>query len=170
MDNATETIKECEMFYATAQLYAFKTGGENGREACLQKLFQTINLSLKQNLSAEEKNLYAKTVDAIWDCYDSNLSTQADPKRLLYNKYKKIELFTGLKVAYLMHAPGPVSQPAIEAKIYKRVSDSKPDLAILTTDAKVKQSMRTLDLAVLLQGNKFKLLVFPLLLSQMLNL
>jgi hypothetical protein len=145
LDNAAETIEECEMFYAAVQLYASKTAGKAGVATRLKNVLQAINLSLKKNLTAAEKKLYAEMVDAIWDCYDTNLSTQADPGRLLYNKYKKLNCVQA-KVAYLVHSPGSIEQQAIETKIYKVSIDSNPDIAILTETMPVKRPIKTLDL------------------------
>lgn len=80
-----------------------------------------------------ERTLYQSTVDAIWDCYETYLSKQADPARALFKKYLDSAELTS-HTGYFLHQAGPITQPAIEAKIHKIAkSDVDPDLAILTT-------------------------------------
>lgn len=143
LDDAAETIRECEMFYSAMRLYAVKTAKNNESENRMDELLNIVNLSLKKNLTATEKILYAKTVDAIWDCYDTNLSIKADPKQLLFGKYKKL-VSLQTKTAYLLHSPGSLTQPALQAKIYK--VSTTPDLAILTIQSSYKQTVSALDL------------------------
>ncbi len=145
LDEAAEAIEECQMFYAAMQLYACETTVDNNVEPRLKELLNTVNLGLKKDPSPQEKNAYTQTVDTIWDYYDNNLSPQADPWRRAYNKYKTL---AGLQVktAYLLHAPGPVTQPPVEVTVYKASTHCKPDLAILTAKPADRRSIDTLDL------------------------
>jgi S1-C subfamily serine protease len=124
--------KECELFFSATRLYAEQTSGGKDVDSRYAELLQTINLATKKDMNMAERTLYQSTVDGIWDTYDTYLSATADPGRLLFQK------FAGLagverQVSYFLHAPGPVSQNALEAKIYKAAKGaSDPDIAILT--------------------------------------
>jgi Trypsin-like peptidase domain len=163
---ATETVEECEMFYAAMQLYASDTTIDNNTDKRMKELLNIVNLSLKENLNAEEKTRYEQTVDTIWDYYDNNLSPQADPWRRAYNQYKKV---AGLQVltAYLLHAPGPMTQPPVEATIYKRAPNHNVDLAILTTGSIVEVKALDLDPISPRPGQEIQAAGYPIISQQM---
>lgn len=128
---------ECELFFAATRLYAEQTGVGKDVDARYAELLQTINLANKKDLNMAERTLYQSTADSIWETYDTYLSATADPGRILFHKYAGL---AGVErqVSYFLHAPGPVSQNALEAKIYKAAkSASDPDLAILTAQTPV---------------------------------
>jgi S1-C subfamily serine protease len=132
VESGKDVASECERFYAALRLYAEQTGGHDA-DARYTELLQTVNLSAKKDLSLAERTLYQTTVDAIWDCYETYLSDRVDPARALFRKYLAA---AGVQpsVSYFLHRPGPVTQPAIEAQLYKSAkSDAEPDLAILAT-------------------------------------
>jgi len=127
LDNARQIKEECEMFYTASMFYAksYMAGAQN-----FQQLLDVINLANKRQRSPAEIKLYKDTINAIWDCYDNNLSEHADPGRLLFNKYKKLVSIEA-QPSYFLHAEGPITQPPIEAKVYKVGKTKEPDLAIL---------------------------------------
>lgn len=127
LDNAKQIKEECEMFYTASMFYAKNhiAGAQN-----FHQLLDIVNLANKKQRSALETKLYKDTIDGIWDCYDNKLSQSADPLRLLYNKYKKLTSIEA-QSSYFLHATGPLTQPAIEAKVYKASESREPDLAIL---------------------------------------
>jgi S1-C subfamily serine protease len=131
VDSAGEIVKECERFYAAMRLYAEQSGGGNAYQRYKQ-LLQIVNLANKgKDLAGDEKTLYQNTVDAIWDAYDRYLDIRADPGRVLFGKYAA-EAGVQSELGYFLHAPGPVSQAALKAKIYKVAQhESDPDVAIL---------------------------------------
>jgi len=133
IESGADVAGECERFYAALRLYAEQTAGIGNADTRYAELMQSVNLSAKRDLALAERNLYQTTVDGIWDCYETYLSARADPARALFKKYLSA---AGVQpsVSYFLHRPGPVSQPAIEAKLYKTAkSDAEPDLAILAT-------------------------------------
>ena len=133
VESAGDVAGECERFFAGLRLYAEQTA-QHDADARYAELLQTVNLSAKKDLTLAERTLYQTTVDAIWDCYETYLSERADPARALFKKYLNA---AGVQpsVSYFLHRPGPVTQPAIEAQLYKSAkSDGEPDLAILATN------------------------------------
>jgi trypsin-like peptidase len=128
--------QEAARFFAALRLYAEQSANGGSVDAQYEQLLQIVNLSLRKDISAAERALYGSTVDAIWDTYDSYLSEKADPGRALFQKYAaqdKIESHVG----YYIHPTGPITQAALEAKIYKAArSNGDPDLAILTVHGK----------------------------------
>ncbi|MBI4532787.1 MAG: trypsin-like peptidase domain-containing protein [Candidatus Melainabacteria bacterium] len=132
VDSADELIKECERFFAAIRLYAEQTSSERDTSRRCHELMSIVNLATRKDMSPTERTLYQTTVDAIWDTYETYLSVKADPLRILFQKYLAQ---AGLKpqVAYFLHAPGPVTQPATEAQLYRVARlEGEPDLAILT--------------------------------------
>lgn len=137
IESGMDVGRECERFYAALRLYAEQTSGGQDAERRYQELLQTVNLSLKKDLTTAERTLYQTTIDAIWDCYETYLSVRADPARTLFNKYLNL-VGVQIQVSYFLHRPGPVTQPAIEAKLYKSAkSNNEPDLAILSAPASI---------------------------------
>ncbi len=133
LESGIDIAKEGERFFAAARLYAEQTASGRDVETRYAEVMQTVNLASKKDLSEGEKTVYQTTADAIWDCYESYLSLRADPGRALFNRYSAgVGMQT--EVSYFLHAPGPVSQAALEAKLFKVAkSEADPDLAILTT-------------------------------------
>jgi hypothetical protein len=128
---STEIILECERFFAATKMYAEQKGNGNP-DAKYKELLQIINLSTKKPLVGAERQLYETTIDAIWETYDNFLSKRADPGRVMFTKYST-QAPVEHQISYFLHAPGPISQKALEPQIYKVAhSDSEPDLAILT--------------------------------------
>jgi S1-C subfamily serine protease len=131
VESAQEFIRECERFYSALRLYAEQTSNNNNVDTRYHELLQIVNLAAKRDLNTAEKATYQTTADAIWDTYEMYLSGKADPARVVFQKYKTLAGVSA-DVGYFLHAPGPVTQPAIEAKTYKVAKlDSDPDLAIL---------------------------------------
>lgn len=130
LDDADGIQKECQRFFAAMRLHAEQTGNGNP-EARYKQLLQTVNLSIKKDLTPSERATYQSTVDAIWDTYENNLSMLKDPTRASFNKYAKQSEIEG-QVGYFLHPSGPTSQPPLEAKLYKASKENEPDLAILT--------------------------------------
>jgi hypothetical protein len=139
LDNARQIKEECEMFYTASIFYAknYMNGAKN-----FEHLLDIINLANKKERTSAETKLYKDTINAIWDCYDNNLCARVDPARLLFNKYKKL-VSIAARASYFLHADGPVTQAPIEAKAYKIVKSSEPDLAILVAvvPAKIKNQL-----------------------------
>ena len=126
--------KECERFFAALSLYAEQTAAGANYESRYKNLLDTINLATKKDLTVAERTLYQSTGDAVWDCYDTFLSVKADPGRALFQKYLD-SVGIRSESSYFLHKPGPIKQPAIEARLYKIAKkDTDPDLAILTID------------------------------------
>lgn len=133
-ESEAQITEECERFYAALHLYAEQTSAGVSYERRLANLLATINLANKKDLTIAERTLYQSTGDAVWDCYDTFLSVKADPSRAQFQKYSDAVAIQS-EVSYFLHKPGPIKQPAIEAKLYKIAKrDSDPDLAILTID------------------------------------
>jgi len=134
VEASDELAKECERFYAGMHLYAEQTTAPGTPvENRFKQLVQIANLSVKKdNLDNNERALYQRTVDAIWDTYGNYLSKRADPGRLLFEKYRKMSEIDS-QFGYFLHAPGAATQKALEAKILKvGHADTEPDLAILS--------------------------------------
>ncbi len=128
---------ECTRFYAAMHLYAEQTGDGNadGRFKQVQQIVDLrnkINARNKTDMTPAERTLYLSTCDAIWDTYDKYLSQKADPQRALFNKYSKMTEIQS-DIGYFIHTPGPVTQPALQAKLYKVPRpESGADIAILS--------------------------------------
>lgn len=133
-DSGEELIKECERFYAAARLLAEQTAGSGGIDRRFQELLAILNFSVKKDMNAAERNLYQTTADAVWDTYDTYLSVKADPARLLFGKYLST-VGVDPEIGYFLHPPGPVTQAALTAHLYKpSQSDNAIDLSILTVN------------------------------------
>ncbi|HEY9715669.1 MAG TPA: serine protease, partial [Chroococcales cyanobacterium] len=136
VDSGESLVKECQRFYAGMRLYAEQTG-EQDPEGRYKEVMQIINLCLKKNMSTSERTTYQSTADGIWNTYDTYLSMKADPARVLFNRYLKA---AGVEdqIGYFLHAPGPATEAALPAVLYKvaRAVDD-PDIAIMTTTGSV---------------------------------
>lgn len=132
VDSAEELIKESERFFAGIRLYAEQTSGAGDTNRRAQEIMNIVNLATRKDMSPAQRTLYQTTADAIWDTYETYLSVKADPSRILFQKYLA-QVGLRPQVAYFLHAPGPVTQPATEAQLYKVARlEGEPDLAILT--------------------------------------
>jgi len=158
IDNAEGITKECQRFFAAMKLYAEQSGNGNP-DARYKQLLAIVNLGTKP-MDTAERAQYQATVDAIWDTYENNLSLHADPARVLFNKYSKANEVQSQQ-GYFLHAPGPVTQQPLEAKIYKIAkTDSEPDLAILSVaDAHV--APLELDNAAASEGQEIQVIGYP---------
>jgi S1-C subfamily serine protease len=135
IESGLEIAKEAQRFFAAMRLYSEQSARDGDTSARYEQLVQTVNLSLK-DLTNEERANYDSTVDGIWDTYENYLSLKADPKRTQFEKYLAIDKLEA-PVGYFVHQAGPVSQPALEAKVYKAAkSDGGPDLAVLVVHGK----------------------------------
>lgn len=160
VDSGDQIIKECQRFFAAMRLYAEQTATGMDVEKRYRELQSIINLSARGNLTTSEKALYSATADAVWDTYETYLSVKADPSRLLFQKYAS---HAGVEpeVAYFLHGPGPVSQPAIEAQLYKVArADGDPDLAVLTAAGSPMTPME-LDPVAPTEGQEIQVIGYP---------
>ncbi len=130
-DNCGPVAAECARFFAAARLHAEQTAFLKDHETRFNELIQTINLSIKPNLQGGEKSHYQNTVDAIWECYEKNLSLRADPSRQKFLKYAQMARIDPI-IGYFLHPAGPATIAAIEATLYKEGRENDPDIAILS--------------------------------------
>jgi len=137
IESGLDIAQEAQRFFAAMRLCAEQ--GAHGSEEVdsrYEQLVQIVNLSLKKDLNNEERTIYGTTIDAIWDAYASYLSPKADPSRALFGKYMAMDKLES-SVGYFVHQAGPVTQPALEAKVYKTAkADGGPDLAVLSVKGK----------------------------------
>ena len=128
-----ELIKECQRFYAAMRLAAEKTATNGNVDGRFKELLAIVNLSMKKDMNANEKSVYVSTIDGIWDVYEAYLSLRADPGRIMFQKYLSL-VGVDCELGYFLHKVGPVTEPAIQAVVYKTAkSDKEPDLSILTS-------------------------------------
>jgi V8-like Glu-specific endopeptidase len=134
LNNAKQIEDECVMFYAACMFYVQNRMPEKDFIA----LLDIINLVNKKGKSTKEIQLYKNTVNAIWDCYDTNLSETVDPKGVQFKKYKNLAPIT-VQIGYFLHIAGTNRQEKmIKASAGYRASDFKDiDLAILLADIPV---------------------------------
>lgn len=161
IDSAEGLSKECERFFAAMSLHAQQTAGFQDPEKRFRELLQIVNLSQKKDLNLAEKITYQSTVDAIWDAYESHLSLRADPHRIQFNKYLAA---AGLSVetGYFLHPAGSVSQPALQAQLFKAAkTDSEPDLAVLWV-ANPELSKLELESEEPSEGQEIQVIGYPL--------
>lgn len=143
-ESAEPIISECQKFFAAAILYAEQTSPLNADDK-LENILAIINDTTKNSKERTSAKIaaYRQLVDSIWNAYESQLSIKADPQRSLYNKYltkANLEFSTG----YFLHCAGPVSNPSIEATLYRVGREGvDPDLAILKVESK-QDSLKTL--------------------------
>ncbi len=130
-DNCGPVAAECARFFAATRLYAEQSAFLKDHEARFNELIQTINLSIKPNLQGGEKAHYQNTVDAIWECYEKNLSLRADPSRQKFLKYAQMASVSPI-IRYFLHPAGPATIAAVEATLYKEGAENEPDIAILS--------------------------------------
>jgi S1-C subfamily serine protease len=132
VDSSEPIIKECERFFAAMRLYAEQTATTSDGDRRFRELQSIVNLAGKKEMSGAEKATYQATVDAIWDTYETYLSVKADPGRILFPKYLSL-VGVDTEIGYFLHAPGPVTLPALQALPFKVAkADGEPDLALLT--------------------------------------
>lgn len=125
-------IQECQRFFAGMRLYAERSSGFASPDQRYQDLLRIVNLCTKKDLTATDRQLYAATVDTIWDTYDDHLSIRVDPSRKEFNKYVAKTGIQG-SIGFFVHSPGSVKQPPMVAQLYREAqSDRDPDLAILS--------------------------------------
>lgn len=160
VESGEQIVKECERFYAAMKLYAEQTGGTNA-DGKYKELLQTVNLCSKgKGLAGSERQQYESTVDAIWDTYETYLSKRADPGRTLFQKYSK-QAAVDNQVSYFLHGTGPVSQPPLEARLYKAGRpDADPDVAILTTSGTTISGM-DFDTIAPSEGQEIQVIGYP---------
>lgn len=127
INNAVKLSRECQMFFAAMMFYAKNQLGDEKKFAQVLKI---VNLGDKKNRTLEESRLYEDTVNAIWQCYDSHLSEQADKSRVLYKQYKNLVPISGLDAYFLRGKL--LGANSLAAKLYK-VCPAE-DLEILVTD------------------------------------
>jgi S1-C subfamily serine protease len=78
----------------------------------------------------------------------------------LFNKFARLTAIEG-QIGYFLHAPGPVSQPALEAKLLKVAKrDSEPDLAILTV-ADTRLQPLELETVTPSEGQEIQVIGYP---------
>lgn len=130
-DTCGNVAAECARFFAATRLYAEQSAFLKDHESRFNELLQTINLSVKPNLSGGEKSHYQNTVDAIWDTYEKHLSLRADPSRQKFMKYAQMARINPI-VGYFLHPAGASTIPAIEATLVKEGKEDEPDLAVLS--------------------------------------
>src|SRR5579875_54131 len=161
VDSGDQIIRECERFYAAMRLYAEQTATAGDPEKRFRELLSIINFGArKDQMSVAERATYQITADAIWDTYDTYLCVKADPQRLLFNRYLT-QVGVAAEVAYFLHAPGPVTQPAAEAQLYKVARlESEPDLAILTV-ASVRAEPLEFDSVPPTEGQEIQVIGYP---------
>lgn len=160
VDSGDGIVQECQRFFAAMRLNAQQTAGFISADQRYKDLLAIVNMSQKKDLNFAEKAIYNATVDGIWDTYENALSTKADPQRTQFQKYLAmagVEAETG----YFLHAPGPVSQPAVQAQLYKVAKNDEPDLAVLTA---ANPAMTKLDLDGITpsEGQEIQVIGYPL--------
>ncbi len=166
LENVNQIEDECEMFYAALALYAERSGVKNNQT--FAQLLSILNLFGKKDSTEAEKELCQKTADAIWDCYDRFLSKQADPHRLLFNRYNK-QVPIDIQVSCFLHVPGPLAQTAVEAQVYRRAKARQPDLAILIAavpgGSRNKEGL-SLERKTVIKGTEIQIVGYPASLDQ----
>jgi S1-C subfamily serine protease len=126
-----QLAKESERFYAAMRLAAERTANGKDVDTRFKEILATVNLSMKKNMTPEEKKTYTTTVDGIWDFYETYLSIKADPGRLLFQNYLN-QVGINARLGYFLHKAGSINETPLEASVYKSAkSDSEPDLALL---------------------------------------
>lgn len=161
VDSAEGLSGECERFFAAMRLHAQTTAGFQDPESRFRELLNIVNFSQKKEMNLAEKITYQTTVDAIWDTYETHLSTKADPTRVQFTKYlaqSGVDVETG----YFLHSAGPVSQQAVQAQLFKVAkSENEPDLAILWT-ANPNFSKLEIDPIEPTEGQEIQVIGYPL--------
>ena len=125
-------VDSCRKFFAAMRLYAEQTAHGADATERFNQLKTIVSLPRnKKNLSTAEKVTYVQTVDGVWNCYKTYLSTRADQGRILYKKYLD-ECKPLFEVGYFLHPPGSATKLPIRGKLYKFAkANGKPDLALL---------------------------------------
>jgi hypothetical protein len=158
--NGEELVKECQRFFAAMRLAAEKTAVGGNTDARFKELLALTNLSMKKEMSAGEKAQYVSCVDGIWDVYEKFLSLRADPGRVMFEKYLS-QVGVDHELGYFLHKVGPVTNPAIQASIYKTAkTGAEPDLAILSS-APTAISPLEFDLTPPSEGQAIQVIGYP---------
>ena len=128
-------VESCRKFFGAMRLYAEQTAPSTNDSDTTERFNQLkaiVSLPRnKKDLSTAEKVTYVQTVDGIWDCYKTYLSTRADQGRLLYKKYLE-EVTPLFEVGYFLHPPGASTKLPLRGQLYKFAkAGGKPDLALL---------------------------------------
>ena len=161
VDSGEGIVRECERFFAAMRLYAQQTAGFQDQEHRFKELLQLVNLSQKKDINLAERTVYQLTVDGIWDAYESYLSLRADPQRVQFQKYLALAAVQ-VEMGYFLHACGPVSQQALQAKLFKVArAEGDPDLAVLFVDntSIAKLEFETLEPT---EGQEIQVIGYPL--------
>ncbi|MBY0545679.1 MAG: serine protease [Candidatus Obscuribacterales bacterium] len=161
VDSGEGIVRECERFFAAMRLHAQQSAGFSDAEHRYKDLLNIVNLSQKKDMSAAERSVYQSTVDAIWDCYENNLSLRADPQRVQFQRYfaaAGVQSETG----FFLHACGPVSQQAVQAKLFKVARlEGDPDLAVLFVDNPAISKLE-FDTVEPTEGQEIQVIGYPL--------
>ena len=158
--SGTELIKECQRFYAAMRLAAEKTANGGNVDARFKELLNMVNLSMKKDMTAAEKSQYVATIDGIWDVYENNLSLRADPGRILFQKYLS-QVGVDSDLGYFLHKVGPVTDPAIQATIYKTTKTTNdPDIAILSSSQNALAPLE-FDIVQPSEGQEIQVIGYP---------
>ena len=125
-------VLSCQKFFAAMRLYAEQTAHGSQVEDRFNRLKTIVSLPReKRVLNTQEKITYAQTVDGIWNCYKTYLSTKADRGRLLFKKYLSA-VEPQFEVGYFLHPAGSATKLPIRAAVHKIANArGNPDLAIL---------------------------------------
>lgn len=125
-------VKSCQKFYAAMRLYAEQTAHGADVLERFNRLKVIVSLpGTKKVLNTAEKVTYSQTVDGIWDCYRTYLSSKADRGRILYNKYLS-EVDPKFEIGFFLHPPGSANKLPLRGKLHKLASaNGRPDLALL---------------------------------------
>ncbi len=161
VDSGEGIVQESQRFFAAMRLNAQQTAGFTSAEQRYKDMMAIVNMSQKKDMNFAERAIYNSTVDGIWDTYENNLSTKADPQRKQFQKYLAmagVESETG----YFLHSPGPVTQPALQAQLYKVArTDAEPDLAVLTVGDSALPKL-DLDTVTPSEGQEIQVIGYPL--------
>lgn len=160
VESGDQLVKECERFFAGMRLHAEQTATTGDIEKRYRELLSIINLSNRKDLSVAERATYQSVADAIWDTYDVYLCLKADPSRIIFQKYLA-QAGVEAELGYFLHAPGPVTQPPLQAQLYKVAQpDGEPDLAILSV-AKTSIQPLEFDSAPPAEGQEIQVIGYP---------
>jgi S1-C subfamily serine protease len=155
-----QLAKESERFYAAMRLAAERTANGKDVDSRFKEILATVNLSMKKNMTADEKKAYLTTVDGIWDFYETYLSLRADPGRLLFQSYLN-QVGVDARMGYFLHKAGSVDETPFEASIYKSAkTESDPDIALLkvSTTAVVPLEFDTIEPS---EGQEIQVIGYP---------
>ncbi|MCA9804082.1 MAG: trypsin-like peptidase domain-containing protein [Cyanobacteria bacterium HKST-UBA02] len=154
-------VVEFERFYAAMRLYAEQTAGGGTPESRYDQLQKIVTLPyINKNMSSHELASYEHTTEAIWDCYQTYLSTRVDPNRSTFKKYLALTGATP-EIGYFLHSPGPVDKPPLSARIYKASTEPRHfDITILTAKTPPISPIE-LDSAEPAEGQEVQVIGYP---------